>query len=138
MNLSNITIVFTFYCEGDVSWKYLQLCLQSVFGEKILVPESIDDIHVLHVGYYSMEVDVVSSADVREEADDIDGVCSTLNFLQKFGDIKRLDRFVFTPDKKMSLEWSAEGWVLYLEEMDKKDKNIASLHTRIILDMGSA
>jgi len=51
-----------------------------------------------------MEVDVVSSADVREEADDIDGVCSTLNFLQKFGDIKRLDRFVFTPDKKMSLE----------------------------------
>ena len=72
--------------------------------KKILVPESIDDIHVLHVGYYSTEVDVDSSADVREGVNGIGGVCSTINFLEKFGDVKQLDRFIFTPDKKMSLE----------------------------------
>lgn len=73
--------------------------------KKILVPESINDIHVLHVGYYSTEVDVDPSAGgVRQGVDGIDGVHSMITFLEKFGNIKQLDRFIFTPDKKMPLE----------------------------------
>ncbi len=91
MNLSDITIVFTFYCEGEVRRKYLQLCLKSVFGEN---------------NHHNISILVVdgSPADVREGVNGIGGVCSIINFLEKFGDIKQLDRLIFTPDKKMPLE----------------------------------
>ena len=70
--------------------------------KKLLVSESISDIHVIHIGYYSTEIDVLPSAgSVRKEVNGVDGVCSTVDFLDKFGNTEQLDRFTFVPDKRM-------------------------------------
>jgi len=75
--------------------------------KKILVPESINDIHVLHIGYYSTEVTVDSFVEgVRKRVNGLEGVCSMVSRLEKFKDTEQLDRFIFMPDKKMPLnEW---------------------------------